>query len=273
MTNLFTNKYFIIFLFLLSFLFLILNFVDYNINEDKSTFSKNERFDSSLIRLNTLAKLENYIDSLANIEKIQIGTIEYTYVAKEVISLRFFHKYATQRLNENWIASVSQNVTGKYLSSKITADDILTRAYGYCGQQNAVFMELLQKKNIDCRAVYFKAHFALQAKINNRWTYFDPNQEPNISLSQRIDEKWLTSYDSLFLAYKMERSAMENAFGNPVSIKFGAINEIQGQNAQIFQSITKWLSKIAFLFPLLLYFYLNRKNNLRIAANYQKQTT
>lgn len=270
MTNLFTNKYFKIFLFLLSFLFLILNFVDYNINEDNSLKIPKERFDVSLVQLNNLSKLEKYIDSLTEANNIEKGSLDYAIAAKNVITYRFYHKYATQNLSENWIASFAQKITGLYLSSKITADDILTRPYGYCGQQNTVLMELFQKKNQDCRVIYLPKHFVIQTNINGEWYFFDANGEPELSKNVRSNLNWLKNKDNLAKAYNKDASWINSTFGDPVKFTYGKVNEVQGRNAQIFQSITKWLSKIAFIFPLLLYFYLNRKKKLHIAANYQK---
>lgn len=203
-----------------------------------------------------------YVDSSCNAKQIPQGTLEYAIEAKNIVSLRFYHKYSSQNLNENWIASFSQKVTGLFLSSKITADDILTKPYGYCGQQSAVLMELLEKKGLKCRAVYFLHHFAMQCYIDDKWCFFDPNQEPNILPEQRYDTKWLYSDDSLAIAYRTNSNAISNSFGNPVQIRYGKVNEVQGPNAQIFQSITKLVSKIAFIFPLLWFVYLSRKNKI-----------
>ena len=253
-----------IILLVLSVLFFALNFIHYNINEDHRKLVIHEKFDPSLTRLNSLNKLSQYVDSFCAAKQIQQGTLEYAIEAKNIVSQRFYHKYATQNLNENWIASVSQKLTGLYLSSKITADDILTRSYGYCGQQSAVLMELLEKKGIDCRAVYFKHHFAMQANISNKWCYFDPNMEPDILPEQRYNKIWLYNDDSLAIAYRTDTNMINHNFGSPLNlnIRYGKVNAVQGPNAQLFQLITKPLSKIAFIFPLLCYVYLSRKNKI-----------
>jgi hypothetical protein len=258
-----------ILLLVLTVVFFALNFVHYNINEDHNAVVIHEKFDPSLNRLNTLDKLINYTDSSCAAQKIQPHTLDYAIEAKEIVSQRFYHKYATQNLNENWIASISQWVTGYYLSSKITADDILTRPYGYCGQQSAVLMELLEKKGFDCRAVYFAHHFAMQAYINKQWCFFDPNQEPDILPEQRSNNAWLYNDDSLAIAYRTDTNLINYRFGHPLhsNIRFGKINEVQGPNAQIFQAITKQLSRIAFIFPLLWFVYLSRKNKVNCSPS------
>jgi hypothetical protein len=49
---------------------------------------------------------------------------------------------------------------------------------------------------------------------------------------------------------------MTGSIGNSVDYRFGKINETQGANAQLFQTITKLLSRLAFLFPLGWFVYL-----------------
>lgn len=256
----------------LSILFLSLNFIDYNIVEDDEPLLLNEKFDDSLLKLNSLQKLETYVDSIAEVKKIPQGSFGYAILAKNVISDRFYHKYATQNLDENWIASVAQKATGLFLSSKITANDILTRPYGYCGQQNMVLFELLEDKGLNCRVVFWPKHFAIQSYINGKWTYFDSNLEPVITDEQRVNEKWLYNPDSLAIAYNKDLNWVATTFGNPVTIKYGKIDEKPGAHALLFQKITKVLSRIAFLFPLLWFVYLTRKKTI-LAASHYKQTT
>jgi len=243
---------------LICFLLIIPNFLATNIVEDKSGITRKEKFDPALVRLNSLSKLEAYVDSVAVTKNILDSPLAYAVEAEDIVSRRFYHKYATQDLKDNWIASVCQKLTGYYLSSKVTAEDILKKPYGYCGQQNAVLMELLLKKKFNYRVLYFPHHFVFQSYINNHWCYFDADQEPTIQPYQRTSEKWLNSTDSLSIAYNLNRTTAGNVFGTPGDYKFGKINEIQGKRVQIFQSITKVLSKIAFLLPLILVFYLER---------------
>lgn len=264
-------KLFKLILLVLSLVFFALNFVDYNIIEDKSAAVINEKFDPALSRLNSLSRLEAYVDSVTAAKNIFPGTLEYALAADEIVSQRFYHKYATQDLSENWIASIAQKITGLYLSSKITADDILTKSYGYCGQQNAVLMELVQKKGHDYRVVYLRRHFIFQSKIAGKWCYFDSDLEPDIPKRMRLDENWLKNKDLLALAYRKDTQWVNKTIGDPVLFKYGRINEVQGSYAQGFQLITKWLSKTAFLFPLICFVYLKRNKTRIVATIYSKQ--
>ena len=210
--------------------------------------------------MNSLAKLEAYTDSLTFEKNIAPGSLNYAIAAEEVVGQRFYHKYATQDINENFIASIAQKITGLYLSSKITADDILTKPYGYCGQQNTVLMELLLRKQHSYRVVYFPHHFAIESFISGHWCYFDANISHDITPYQRMDEKLLNNQDSFALAYHRSVMEMTKSIGKSVEYKLGSINEVQGAHAQLFQSITKPLSKLAFLFPLAWLVYLSAKS-------------
>lgn len=243
----------------LSVIFLLLNFIDYNINEDSDSSAIHEKFDPSLSRLNSLAAFNKYVDSLTAEKKLIRGSLDYVVEVKNIVSKRFYHKYATQSLKENWMAAVTQKVTGLYLSSKIKSDDILTRPYGYCGQQNTVLKDVLEENGIASRVLYFPNHFVLQAYVNGKWCFFDADGEPDVTNAQRSSEKWLMSPDSLAIAYKRDTTWVAETFGSPVRYRVGRLDEIRGPRAQLFQDITIVFSKIAFLFPVFLYVYLIRK--------------
>lgn len=243
----------------LSLIFLVLNFTGYNINEPAGTPFIHEKFDASLTRLNTLDLLSAYADSAAASKHLTPGTLDYVIEMKNIVSYRFYHKYATQNLNENWLASVAQKITGLYLSSKIQSNDILTRPYGYCGQQNVVLKDLLEMHGIQGRVLYFPRHFVLQAFVEGNWCFFDADGEPDIKPYQRCSKAWLMNPDSLAIAYNKDTAWVAATFGKPIHYRIGRLDEIRGPRAQLFQDITKILSRTAFLFPLLLYVYLKLK--------------
>lgn len=252
-------------------LFFGLNFTRYNINENDSEYLIRKNYEPSLVRLNSLDKLEAYTDSFASEKNILPGSLEYAIIAEDIVGKRFYHKYATQDINENFIASVVQKITGLYISSKITADDILTKAYGYCGQQNTVLMELLLRKKHNYRVVYFPHHFAIESFINGHWYYFDANIDHDILTYQRVDEVLLNNQDSFALSYHKTVNEMTKAIGKSVDYRVGKINEIQGANAQLFQTATKLLSRVAFLFPLGWFVYLFAVTNSKKVKDLRNQ--
>ncbi len=244
---------------LLSVVFLSLNFIDYNINEDKQNIKIHEKFDPSLIRLNSLSKLEQYTDSLASVQKIVPGTLDYALLANEVVSQRFYHNYATQSLSDNWIAAITEKLTGYCLATNFTSDDILKKSYGYCVQVNTVLIELLKLKGYDYKIIAFPHHFTFVSNIEAKWYFFDPDQEPGVSLQSRGNKNWLNNIDSLYIAYKKDKKEMDERFGNPVKYNVSKLNYAIAPRAKVFQAATKILSKIAFLFPLVCFVSLKRK--------------
>lgn len=258
-------------LFTLSAILLILNFVNININEDTANVVIHEKFDPSLQRLNSFSKLEAYVDSVTTTKNIYPGTIEYALVAMEIVSNRFYHKYATKSLSNNWIAAITERVTGFCLATNFTSDDILKKPYGYCVQVNTVLMELLLRKKCDYKIVRFPHHFTFMSHINKKWYFFDPDQEPEISIDNRSKESWLQNVDSLTLAYKKNKTEVAERFGSPVKYSLSRINEKQAVNAKLFQSVSGILSKVAFIFPLFCFVYLRRKKQTIVISNYKKQ--
>jgi len=258
---------------LLTILFLVPNFVHDNINEDRDHVIIHEKFDPSLIRLNSLSKLELYTDSLAAKKNIIPGSLDYALLANEVVSERFYHKYATHNVSDNWIAAVAEKLTGYCLATNFTADDILKKPYGYCVQVNTVLIELLKLKHYDYKIVAFPHHFALMSNINEKWYFFDPDQEPELAVQSRANESWINNIDSLVTSYKKGREEIEIRFGNPVNYNLSETNYAIAPTAKFFQNGTKILSRIVFLFPMLWYVYLSRKRNYTIATKNTKQTT
>ena len=256
----------------LSVIFFVLNFINYDINQNypEGAVTIKEEFDPALGRLNTLKKLTSYVDSNSAIQNIKHGSLEYAIEANNIVQKRFYHGYSTFSLNENWIASVLEKCSWIYFSSRVKPDDILEKPYAFCSQQATVLMELLQSKNLDCRAVKWPGHFTMQCRIDGKWNYFDPNLEPDILPEQRSNEKWLVNRDSLAVAYKKvtaikeqygyKNNFIDSTFGNPIKVEYGEINVVQAPYTRLSQKITRPLSKIAFIFPLLLFVYLKRRN-------------
>ena len=256
---------------LLSVIFLLFNFISYSPNSDYPGGPSIEAFDSTLIRLNTLEKLTSYVDSVAAIKNIEQGSLEYAIEANNIVQNRFYHGYSTFSLNENWIAVVLEKFSPIFFSARVKPDDILKKPYGFCHQQSIVLMELLQSKKLDCRPVKFPDHFTIQCRIDGKWNYFDPDLEPKILPLQRSNEEWLVNSDSLALAYKgviafkekynNRTDVIDSTFGKPIIPVYGEINAVQAPNTRLFQKISMPLSKIAFVFPLLLLFYINRNKS------------
>ena len=248
-----------ILLLFLSVLLAVPNFIKKNINGEP-VYNKLERFDPSLANINSIDKLEKYVDDSAAVTFINIYSEKYTALLAYIISCRFYHGFSHFKLNENWIASVGEKIFGYGLDSKVEPEQIMQHPYAGCSQQAIVMMAVLRRKNISYRKIGFPHHYAIEAMINKHWYFFDPNMEPAISLEQRSHEKWKGYNDSLKRFYNpATHNDLNYQLGNGVAAQYGAKNEIPAGNARFFQNVTSFLSKILWCCPLVFVFIKRRR--------------
>lgn len=241
----------------LSVLLIIPNFIRMDINE-RPVYNKVERYDPRLSCINSIDKLDKYVEAEAGLKQIPIYSEKYTALLAYIISSRFYHGFSHYTLSENWIAAVGEKVFGNGLASKVDPERIMENSYAACSQQAIVMMEILRRKNITYRKVGFPHHYALEVKISDKWYYFDPNMEPAISLEERLHESWNGSNDKL-KKYYTKHGNVTWEFGSHEEAQFGVTNEIPGGKAKIFQSTTGILSKIVWCIPMIVFFAKRRR--------------
>ena len=243
----------------LSALLVIPNFIEKDINGEP-VYNGVERFNPRLACLNSTDKLERYVDDNAALQQINIYSEKYMALLAYVISCRFYHGFSHYKLNENWIAAISEKLFGNGLASEVEPDMILQHPYAACSQQALVMMDILRRKNIHYRKVGFPHHYAIEIMINKNWYFFDPNMEPAISLEQRLHENWNGDNDSLKKFYVTANAAeLDYRFGHGLKAQIGPVNEIPGRHAKLFQNCTGFLCKIAWCFPLFFVFIKKRR--------------
>ena len=239
----------------LTILFISLNFIDIDINKIEP-YDQKELFDPHLSYLNSIDKLENYIDSTIKADSAQPNTVEYVDHIGRAIKLRFYHGFSHFSLKENWIAAIGERVFGYGLASKVIPDDIMHHPYAACSQQAMVMMEILKRKHIDYRSVCFPHHFALEASINSQWCYFDPNMEPHIGNKERPESRWEAKADNLKQYYDTSRfKDLDWKFGTKLVVTHGDVNQKYAGHVKIFHAVTGIFSKILWIFPLFLLVY------------------
>jgi hypothetical protein len=236
----------------------VILFIPLCINRDINTrepYDHKEKFDPSLSWMNTIDKLEWYTDSIAINHRIDPESPDYYVLLEQVISNRFYHGFSHYALKENFIAAGTEKITGVGVSCRVTASSIMQKEYAACSQQAIVMMAIARKKEMPYRKVGFPHHYALEIEVDGNWYYFDPNMEPEITLSERLHQNWQEQNDSLKKYYASSRHAnLDYQFGHGQRAELGIINEVPAQNARLFQFITQLLSRIAWLIPLALIF-------------------
>lgn len=243
----------------LSVVLLSLNFIPVDINEIL-TYDHKEQFDPQLSYINSIDKLENHIDSTIQADSTPQNSVDYVVKITSAIRFRFYHGFSHFTLQQNWIAAISEKIIGYGLASKVKPEDIMKHEYAACSQQAMVMMEILKRKKLSYRSVGFPHHFALEVLINGQWYYFDPNMEPNITNSERLESFWGAKADNLKKYYDTSRfKDLDWKFGKNLEVTHGSVNQKYAGNAKLFQNTTAILSKIMWCFPLLLLFYKKRK--------------
>ena len=105
-------------------LLFIPNLIDKDINE-YLPYDNKEKFDVSLSHLNSIDKLDQYIDKIAAQKNAKPHSIEYAVIVEDIIARRFYHGFSHQSLSENFIAAAAEKTIGYGLSCKVKPDEIM----------------------------------------------------------------------------------------------------------------------------------------------------
>lgn len=164
---------------------------------------------------------------------------------------KFSHTYSSYSFHENWIAWLA-GLFWFDLRSPVDPHEIVRYAVAGCSQQGLVFQHLLNSFGMEYATVGFKHphHFAVAAKIDNRWYYFDSDLEPRNS-------------GLVPLASILEGSALERIFIGPVVKLFEAKhpqakrwvmneNRYPAMRGYTFQKVAKFTSQFGWAFAWLL---------------------
>src|SRR5690606_38569448 len=100
----------------------------------------------------------------------------------------------------------------------------------------------------------FDNHFALEAKIEGRWFYFDANKELDLTKVKRASFNALYASNEFYNLFSnsMDKEEVLVGLANPF---YGDTNEKLAPVASVFHKATWVLSKFIFLVPLSVLFY------------------
>lgn len=162
---------------------------------------------------------------------------------------RFFHDTSLLSWRENWLAVAA----GEYwinLRVPVQPDAILHHRRAICSQQAIVFMEMLRRAGLHYAAVGMSwpsrdpasgGHFAVAAKVDGRWMYFDSDQEPPV---ESVPFDRVRDGSALQRLYGSKPALLE---GMRYAVAHGQIRllHVDGFAAPrggLFQEMTAWLS-------------------------------
>lgn len=218
-----------------------------------------ESFDSSLAeRITSMNLLQREIGQRAlqaNISEHQLG---YYHIAASVLRDRFAHGYSYYGWHDNWIACLSARLLNKDWNAIVLPDDILKHPTAACSQQELVLIELFRQDGVPYRKILFNHHFAVEARIDSNWYFFDTDLEPHISLNTRLSLQEIMNRNLLPQLYqgRIPENQLDSLLGKP---QYGNTNEYPAIRARRFQLISRFLSKWLWLLPLVLFLYSIKK--------------
>lgn len=235
-------------LLVLALVLLLPNFLPFHLTEMASPKKIAEAFDpASVQHYRTVVNIRNAVDKAANERNISVRSLAYAEILNDVVQQRFYHGYSHYALNENWMAAVAGYLVWNHLSAIVIPDDLLKYPMAACSQQSLLMMQLLRNKGIPVRKVGFAHHFALEAKFDNQWYYFDTDMEPDFDSYTRASYEHLQKQGAIEKIYRSRLSAQQIpwVFAN---LQYEE-NYAGAPNATLFHIVTKALSRFLWILP------------------------
>jgi hypothetical protein len=207
-----------------------------------------DMFDSSLLWINSIDKLQTYTDKIFTSRNyLSTDTAAYAEIVSGIIKKRFYYGYSHYGIGHNYMASAIAPLTGMELDAIVIPDDILKYPSAACSQQSIVAIEILKKKGFSYRKVGFftkeyGGHFAFEIFYNNSWHFYDPTLEaPDAPVTRRLSIAELNKRQDLLLStyYYLGPDHVLKTFK---SFFYGKENASLAPMAGLFQKITSFLS-------------------------------
>lgn len=242
----------------------------------------NDEFDSSLVTLNTMPKLEAYCDSMYTANQ---SKRTYPGIVAEVMRKKFYHGYSCYNIYSNPLAILFAPIVKNGAEAVVVPADIVKYPMAACSQQSIVGMQLLRRKGYDVRKVEMwdsinkVGHFAFEAYYDYGWHYFDTNLEPDTEILRKYKRPsvaYLAKHPDI--AMEAYRNSKDAAMLTRLieSYKTGPVNKFPAPNAYFYQVVLKYIGFFAWIFILLAIvlrykFQYKRKQAYKRDNNLQKE--
>jgi hypothetical protein len=227
-------------------LFLVFLLISAIFNSEIKAQTLDEKYNPTLGHLNSLEKLNTYIDSIVHAQNIIRNSSKEVFLVNKVIEDRFYHGFSHYSIKDNFIAFLAGKYIWENLSAVVISDDILKHPQAACSQQAIVMMELLKYRGYPVRKLHLSNHFILEVFFDNDWKVFDPNKEPTLQGFSHNSIPLHLQNGDLNKAYN-SMSEKEVNYMYKIT-KVGKVNEFPARNARIFHLVTKYLSQYFLVF-------------------------
>lgn len=209
----------------------------------------NDHFDPSLSSLNSLDKLEAFVDSLAghNQPDTRENIERYVELADSAVRMRFYYGLQNYQVSENFIANLAGKYIWSHFGAKVNPEHILDGRKAFCSQSSIVFQELLKRKGFDVRTVLLANHFCTEVLINGSWGFFDVSYKPNFSDTPRLSTEQLIlqpHYLEQAYLYSFKEDFSKNVIANfdPSKTTYGKVNEFPARRMLLFHRVSCFFS-------------------------------
>jgi len=247
-------------------LLLLPNIPGIHFAETPASYNGKEKFSPQLSFINSIDKLEKFVDAAAASKNISFHSLEYTELLDNTIAFRFYESYSCKTLQQDWITVLTDKFTGKHFSSLVLPNDIMQHPNAAPVQQNIIMMEILKRKNINFRNINMDGHEAMEVQIAGNWFLFNVGKEPHLKGYERISGNQGIFATNLKGYYgptlQKDRITVPQQI---LSVKRGAINASPLASLNLLHAVTAILSKTAWAFCLLL-LWVVRKRTFKMYA-------
>jgi hypothetical protein len=176
-----------------------------------------------------------------------------TFAIDRFVRDRFVHGPSLLSYHHNWLAALA-GALWINLRVPVLPDDILHHRHAICSQQAIVFMELLKRSHIGYASVLMawpgpegkNGHFAVAARVDGRWLYFDPDQE---AAKEGVPVERVLDGSALAALYRHKPTLLADLryAADHGRIRLAHFDEYPAPRGGLFQRVTLWLSRFGWL--------------------------
>ena len=223
--------------------------------QSDEAYSRHPRdtYDPALGRLNSLKKLESYVDSLAGEKGLTPDSIpDYINLADSVVRMRFYYGLQNYRFSENYLTNLAGKYLWSHIGAKVDPDHILNGQKAYCSPSSIVFQELLRRKGFDFRTVKLEVHFCTEVLIDGSWGFYDVSYKPFFGRNPRLSTEELLANpqyleDAYLYSFRDDFSRNLHLYFDREKIDYGKVNAFAAPRMIWFHRITWFFSWFGWL--------------------------
>ncbi len=238
----------------LSAILILPNFLDADF-QASAKYDGKEKFSPQLSFLNSVDKLEKFVDESATEKMVPVGSLAYIEMLENTISHRFYTSYSHKNLSQDWITSLADKIAGTAYSRLLLPGEIMQRPCAGPAQQSAVMMEILKRKNIPVRKSGSPELPGIDVSFKGEWFYFDPTSEHAVKAAQGLHGN---SYGHVGNPGKYNYPGQ--APGKELTANLNSTYSTGNVNLQQLQTATGILSKFLWLLPLSMMFLVKKRS-------------